>query len=69
MATASDMERKQEAITSSTITESVIKAIEQAGGGSVENIQTLKIGAAGEVVVDDAGRVSVGNDDDPDDSA
>lgn len=59
MAVANDVERKQESITPARIRDSVIEALERAGGGSFENVQRIVVGDVDELEIEDVGDVQV----------
>jgi len=64
MAVANDVERKQEMITPARIRDSVIEALERAGGGKFENVQRIVVGDVEELEVGDVGEVQVVEADD-----
>lgn len=59
MAVSNDVERKQQMITPATIRDSVIEALERAGGGKFENIQRIVVGDVEELEIGDVGDVQV----------
>lgn len=59
MALANDVERKQQMITPANIRDSVIEALERAGGGSFENVQRIIVGDVDELEIGNAGNIEV----------
>jgi len=59
MAVANDVERKQESITPARIRDSVIEALERAGGGSFENVQRIVVGDVDKLEAENIGDVEV----------
>ena len=59
MGYANDVERKEQSITPATIRDSVIEALERAGGGKFENVQRIVVGNVDQLELENIGDIQV----------